>query len=404
MAAIDVRKDFPILKRKVHEKKLIYLDSAATSQKPIQVINTITDFYKNYNTNIHRALHTLSDEATTLYETARKKIASFINANPEEIIFTKNATEGLNLLAFTFGKDRVKENDIILVTEMEHHSNLVPWQQLAKQQKAKLSFIPVTAEGKLDLETAENLLKQKPKLFAFTHVSNVLGTINPAKQLIELAKKYNVPTILDASQSVPHMPVDVRDLDCDFLVFSGHKMLGPTGIGVLYGKKQHLQNMNPFLTGGDMIKEVSYTETSWNDLPWKFEAGTPPIAEVIGLGAAVDYLQKIGMKSIQDHEQELTAYALEQLQKIKQVKIYGSQQEQIGVIAFNLADIHAHDLATVVDEEGIAIRSGHHCAQPLVEKLGVPATARMSFYIYTTKKDIDKAIKAIKKAKKVFKL
>jgi len=400
---VEIRKDFPILKRKIHGKPLVYLDSASTSQKPKQVIDAISKFYKTSNANIHRALYTLSDEATTQYELARKKVADFIHASSEEIIFTRNATEAINLVMQTVGKTLIQKNDLILTTEMEHHSNLVPWQQLAKEKGAKLKFIPIIKEGILDLDQAKKLFNEKPKLFACTHISNVLGTINPIKELIQLAHAQKTIVLIDGAQSIPHLSINVKDLDCDFFVASGHKMLAPTGIGFLYGKKELLEKMSPFLFGGDMIKEVSYQDASWNDLPWKFEAGTPDIAGVIGLGAAIDYLQSIGIENIHNYEQELTKYALEQLQKIPQVRIVGPK-DRAGVIAFNVGDIHAHDLTTIFDSESIAIRSGHHCAQPLTEKLGEAATARMSFYLYNTKEEIDQAIKAIHKAKKVFKL
>ena len=402
----EIRKDFPILSQIVNGKQLVYFDNAATSQKPVQVINTIKQYYEEYNSNVHRGLHTLSDIATQRYEEARKKVARFVNANHKEVIFVRNATEGINLVANSFGRKFVNKNDIILLTEMEHHSNLVPWQLLAKEKNAKLEFIPITEDGLLDLKKVFELLKKKPKILAITHVSNVLGTINSVKEIIKEAHKNNVVVLIDAAQSVPHMNVDVKDLDCDFLVFSGHKMTGPTGIGVLYGKRELLEKMEPMFGGGDMIKEVHYTSATWNDLPWKFEAGTPNISGAIGLGAAVDYLNNIGMEKIYEYERELTKYAIEKLSKVKGINIYGTKNNELrtGVISFNLADIHAHDLTTVLDEEGIAIRSGHHCAMPLIEKLGIAAAARASFYFYNTFEEVDKLIEALERARKVFRL
>ncbi|MFA4886916.1 MAG: cysteine desulfurase [Candidatus Nanoarchaeia archaeon] len=403
---ISIRKDFPILKRKIHNKQLVYLDSAASSEKPLIVIKTIEEFYKQHYANVHRGLHTLSDEATTLYEDARKRIAMFINADVKETIFVRNATEGINLVARSFVASRVKKGDVILLTEMEHHANIVPWHMLSQAKGVKLQFIPVTKEGILDLKKAETYLSKKPAFFSFTSISNVLGTINPAKELIKLAHKYHVPVLVDACQSVPHRTTDVKDLDCDFLVFSSHKMCGPSGIGILYGKKHHLESMTPFLGGGDMIKDVRYSGFTPNDLPWKFEAGTPNIEGAVGLGAAVDYLSKVGMNEIEEHIHTITSYALTHLKKIKKLVIYGPSNSKLrgGLISFNLGDIHSHDLTTILDEEGVAIRSGHHCAQPIVDKLNVPSVARMSFYLYTTKQDIDRAIKALHKAKRIFKL
>ncbi len=403
---IDVKKDFPILNQKINGKQLVFLDSASTSQKPVVVINSIKQYYEEYNSNVHRGLYKISAIATQRYEESRKKVANFINSYPKEIIFVRNATEGINLVASSFGRKIVNKNDTVLLTEMEHHSNLVPWQLLVKGKNAKLEFIPITEDGLLDLKKGFELLRKKPKILAITHVSNVLGTINPIKEIIKEAHKHGVIVLVDAAQSVPHMKIDVKDLDCDFLVFSGHKMCGPTGIGVLYGKKELLEEMEPIFGGGDMIKEVKYTSATWNELPWKFEAGTPNIAGAIGLGAAIDYLNSIGIDNIHNYEKFLTKYALEKLSKVKDVKIYGPRDINVrnGVISFNLADIHAHDLTTVLDEEDIAIRSGHHCAMPLIEKLGIIAAARISFYLYNTCEDVDRLIDALEKARKVFKL
>lgn len=401
-----VRKDFPILKRKVNGKDLVYLDSAATAQRPVPVIKAVESFCRESNANVHRGLHALSEEATLRYEGARKKVADFIDASSKEIIFVRNATEGINLVARSFVAPKLKKGDVVLLTEMEHHSNIVPWQLLAKAKGAVLRFVPVTKEGLLDMKAAEVLLGQKPVFFSFVHVSNVLGTVNPAERLIALAHRYGVPVLVDACQSVPHRKVDVKVLGCEFLVFSGHKMCAPSGIGVLYGKKELLEGMPPFLGGGEMVKEVSYQDASWNDLPWKFEAGTPNMEGAVGLGAAVDYLSGIGIDSVEKHVQGITAYALKRLSKVKGVEVYGPKDVKLrgGVIAFNLGDVHSHDVATVLDGEGIAVRAGHHCAQPLVERLGLASAARMSFYVYTTKEEVDRAIRALEKARKVFRL
>ncbi|MBI4441572.1 cysteine desulfurase [Candidatus Woesearchaeota archaeon] len=398
--------DFPLLQGTINGKKIVYLDSAATTQKPQIVLKGITDFYTTANANVHRGLHTLSARATAQYEAARQKIARFIGANDKEVIFVRNTTEGINLVAHAFAKSRLKKGDIIVSTVMEHHSNIVPWQLIAQETGANLCFIPITEEGLLDMQMAMELLEKKPVLLAITHVSNVLGTINPAKELIRLAHAHGTFVLVDAAQSVPHLPVNVHDLDCDFLAFSGHKMLGPTGIGVLFGKQTLLDRMHPFLGGGDMIKEVHLDKSTWNELPWKFEAGTPDIAGAIGLGIAVDYLMTKGMDNVFRHEQELLAYALQKMKGVKDVIIYGpgDATKRSGVISFNLADIHPHDLTTVMDEEGVMIRSGHHCAQPLMGALGVTATARISISVYTTKEDIDTFITALEKAQKVFRL
>lgn len=387
--------DFP-------KMKTVYLDTAATAQKPKAVINAVKTFYEKQNANVHRGVYSLAEEATQLYESSRNKIAKFINASAKEVIFVRNATEAINIIALSWGVQNVKKGDVILLTEMEHHSNLVPWQLLAQKTGAKLEFVPITKAGELDRKAASKLLSQKPKLFAFTHVSNVLGTINPAKELIAEAHKHNVTVLLDACQSVPQMPIDVKDLDADFLVFSGHKLYAPF-VGVLYGKRQLLESMPPVFGGGDMIKSVSLRSATWNELPWKFEAGTPNVEGAIGLGVAIDYLQKFGMKNVQKHAQELVQYAMKELKKNKLVTIYGPEQ-RAAVISFNFGDMHAHDVSSVLDEQGIAARSGHHCAQPLMDKLGIAATVRISMGVYTTKEDIDAFIKALDKAKQVFKL
>ncbi len=401
---VNCKKDFPILNRKINGEPLVYLDSASTSQKPAIVIKAEKEFYEKYNANIHRGVHRLSEKATALYEGAREKTAKLVGANSEEVVFVRGATEGINLIAATFGAQQVQSDDTILITEMEHHSNIVPWQQLAKEKKANLEFVSITASGELNLEDAEKKLEKQPKIFAFTHISNVLGTVNPVEKLVKIAKAHGAAVILDAAQSVPHLPVNFSKMGVDFSVFSGHKMMAPTGIGVLYGKREHLEEMPPYQTGGHMIKTVSKQETTWNDVPWKFEAGTSNIAGAVALGAAVDYLQKIGMKSVERHNAELVTYCLKELQRLDFVTIYGPLKNRCGVVSFNVGDIHSHDVASVLDNEGIAIRSGHHCCQPLMEVLGLTATCRASFHIYNTKSDVDSLINALHKCKKVFKL
>jgi len=399
-----IRKDFPILKRKVNGKPLVYLDNAATSQKPKIVIDSLTNYYEKYNANVHRGIHKLSEEATQAYEETRKKIAKFINAKSEkEIIFTKNTTEAINLVMYSFGM-QLKSGNEIISSVMEHHSNIVPWQFL-QNFGIKLKFVDINEDGTLNIEDYEKLITEKTKLIAVVHVSNVLGTINPIKEISRIAHKNNALLLVDAAQSVPHMKVDVQAMDCDFMAFSAHKMLGPTGVGVLYGKREILEGIKPFLYGGDMIREVSLYETKYNEVPWKFEAGTPNIADVIAFGAAIDYLEKIGMKNVEKHERDLTKYALRKLSKIKNLEIYGPENpdQRIGVISFNLKNIHPHDVASILDQEGIAIRSGHLCAQPLMKRLNIQAAARASFYLYNTKEEINKLAAALLKTKKVFK-
>ena len=405
----NLRKDFPILARTVRDKKpLVYLDNASTTQKPNQVIDAIVDYYKNYNANIHRAVYALAEEATEAYEAARIKIANFLNVkNSKEIIFVRGTTEAINLVAYSWGRANIQKDDIILTTEYEHHSNIVPWQILVKEKNAKLQYIRINNDGELILDDLDKYIATgKVKLVTFSLMSNVLGTISDVEKIIQKCKSAGIPTLIDGAQAVPHMKVDIEKLGCDFFAFSGHKMLGPTGIGILWVRHDILDSMNPFQGGGDMIREVHKYETSWNDLPYKFEAGTPNIADVIGLGAAVDYLSEIGMDNIREHEVELTKYALEELSKIKGLSIYGTKDisKRGGVISFNFADVHPHDVAQIMDTEGIAIRSGHHCAQVLMEKLDVAATSRASFYIYNTKKDIDVLINSLNKVAKVFKV
>ncbi len=405
--AVDIRKDFPILSRQVHGKPLVYLDSTASSQKPVAVIEAMSTYYETTHANVHRGVYEISEEATTRMEKARVKIARFINARQsKQVIFTRNTTESINLVAYSWGNTNIAAGDLIVLTELEHHSNLIPWQLLARRTGARLEFVPITDEGLLRLDIYEQLLQQQPKLVAFTHMSNVLGTINPAQQMIAQAHAAGATVLLDAAQSVPHLPVDVQSLDVDFLCFSGHKMLGPTGIGILYGKRELLEAMPPFMGGGEMIRKVGLRESTWNDLPWKFEAGTPAIAEAIGLGAAVDYLTELGMENVQRHEQEITAHAMEQLQAVPELTIYGPEAARRGgVVSFTLADIHAHDLASILDQEvGVAIRAGHHCAQPLLDRLGLVATARASFYVYTIPEDIDVLVQGLHKARQIFSL
>ncbi len=393
-------KDFPILKQKVNRKRLIYLDNAATSQKPSQVIQAMNDFYEKDNANVHRGLHELSMRSSFAYEKAHEIVGNFINASEEEIIFTKGTTESLNLLAYTLTKS-LKKGDEIILTEMEHHSNIVPWTELAKEKGIKIKVIPLK-DYQLDLKKFKLLLTKKTKIVSLTHISNVLGTINPIKEIIKISHKYKALVIIDAAQSISHMKIDVKELDCDFLAFSGHKMFGPTGIGVLYGKKKLLEKLPPFQFGGGMIKEVSFNKTTFNDLPWKFEAGTPNIAEAIGLVKAIEYINKIGLENIQAHNQELTNYAIERLSKIKDLKIIGPKDNQLGVISFDLKDIHPHDVSEILNGEGIAIRSGNHCAMPLMNILKIQGTNRISLQIYNTTKDIDALIIALNKVKEIF--
>jgi cysteine desulfurase / selenocysteine lyase len=396
-----IREDFPILKRTVKGMPLVYLDNAATSQKPKQVIEAIADYYMNHNANIHRGVHTISGEATAMYEGARKKTANFVNAEKEGLIFVKNTSEAVNLVSHSY---QLKKGDEILSTVMEHHSNIVPWQFL-REKGVILKYIDINDDGTLKMEDYDTLLSKNTKLVAVSHVSNVLGTINPVKEITKIAHENGSLVLVDGAQSVPNMPVNVKDIDADFFVFSGHKMLGPTGIGCLYGKPDLMEEMPPFMGGGDMIKEVHLDNTKFNDIPWKFEAGTPNIAGVIGLGAAIDYLSGIGMDKILNHEKKITKYAMEKLSSIDKLTIFGPDAEKRGgVISFNVGDIHAHDLSSIADEHGIAIRSGHHCAQPLMERLGITAASRASFYLYNTEEEIDLLVKSIEEAKRVFRL
>ncbi len=400
-----IRADFPILEREVRPGvRLVYLDSTATSQKPEAVIQAMDTYYRKTNANIHRGLHTLAEEATAQYEAARQTVADFIHAgDARQIVFTRNTTESINLVAQTWGRANLQAGDVVILTEMEHHSNLVPWQMLASEKGLRLEFIPVTDDGLLDLDVYRELLKLEPKLVAFSHMSNVLGTIPPAEEMTRLAHEAGALALVDGAQSVPHFKVDVQELGADFLAFSGHKMCGPTGIGVLYARKKLLEAMPPYMGGGDMIKKVYLRSFAPNDVPHKFEAGTPAIAEAIGLGAAVDYLESIGMEAIAAHEREMTEYALERLEEVPGVRVYGPAAEHKGgVVSFVMKNIHPHDVAQILDQDGIAIRAGHHCAMPLHERFQLPATSRASFYLYNQPEEIDKLIESLYKVKHIF--
>jgi len=400
-----IRKDFPILGREVRPGvSLVYLDSTATTQKPLAVLQAMDEFYRHNNANIHRGVHTLAEEATAMYEQARQQVADFIHASSSrEIVFTRNATESINLVVYTWARANLKSGDVVILTEMEHHSNLVPWLQLAAERGIKLEFIPVTGEGLLDLDVYRSLLARTPKLVAFSGMSNVLGTINPAAEMIHLAHEAGALALVDGAQSVPHLPLDVQTLNVDFLAFSAHKMLGPTGIGALYAKAKLLEAMPPFLGGGDMIKTVHLRSFSPNGIPHKFEAGTPAIAEAVGFGAAVGYLTGVGMDAVAAHEHEMITYVLERLEEIPGVRVLGPAAEKKGgVAAFTLEGVHPHDVAQILDHYGVAVRAGHHCAQPLHEKFGITATTRASFYIYSVKEEVDKLVTGIYQVKKIF--
>ncbi|HEY6669069.1 MAG TPA: cysteine desulfurase [Candidatus Nitrosopolaris sp.] len=404
-----IREDFPILRRIVNgNNRLVYLDNAATTQKPMAVINAITDYYMNYNSNIHRAVHQLAEEATLAYESTREKIAKFINARfIEEIIFTRNATEAINLISYTWGSLNINQDDIVVITEFEHHSNIVPWQILTHRKGAHLKYIGVDDDGYLRLKDYQKYLESgRVKLVSISEMSNVLGTIVQLKEIIKIAHEKGIPVLVDGAQSVPHMPVDVQNTDCDFMAFSAHKMLGPTGVGILYVKKEILEKMPPFIGGGDMIKEVHKQKTMYNDIPYKFEAGTPNIADVIGFASAIDYLKAIGMDNVRQHELEITQYALNALRGVEGLTVYGplDPHHRGGVLSFNVGDIHPHDLATIMNEHGVAIRSGHHCAQVLMERLDVSATSRASFYIYNTKEEVDILINVLHQARRIFRI
>jgi cysteine desulfurase / selenocysteine lyase len=398
----NIRKSFPILKRKLNDKLLVYLDNAATSQKPQVVIDALTKYYSHYNANIHRGIHTLAEEATAAYESTRVTVRRFINAAfPEEIIFTRGATEGINLVAYTWGRQNIHAGDEIIISGMEHHSNIVPWQILCEEKKAILKVIPVNDDGELDVEAYNNLLSLKTKLVSVVHVSNSLGTINPVKEIIDGAHKVGAVVLVDGAQSTVHLDIDVQQMDCDFFVFSGHKVYGPTGVGVLYGKKEILEVMPVFMGGGEMIKEVTFEKTTYNDLPYKYEAGTPNIADTVALKSALDFINEIGKDAVRNHENELLAYATNQMKKIPGLKIIGNAKEKVSVISFIIDKIHPQDLGVLLDNQGIAVRTGHHCTQPLMDRFGIPGTVRASFAMYNTKEEIDKLIAGLQKAVKM---
>ncbi len=401
----SIREDFPILSRKIYGKSLVYLDNAATSQKPNSVIQALVEYYQSYNSNIHRGVHALSMEATDKYEEARQKCAKFIGCqSPESLIMVRNTTEAINLVAQSWAKNNIGPDDEILTTHMEHHSNLVPWQRVVEETGAKLKFIGLTEDGSLELSNIDSLFSSRTKLLALNHMSNVLGTINPVKELASYAHRVGSKVLVDGAQSAPHMKVDVGDLNCDFFAFSGHKMLAPTGIGALYVNPEILEEMEPFLTGGEMVLQVWDDKATWNDLPMRFEAGTPNIADSIALGAAVDYLESIGMDNVREHEMSLTQYALQAFEQIDDIRVFGPRDvnKRGGVLSFYSKEVHPHDIGTMLDREGIAIRTGHHCAMPLMNKLSVPATARASFYIYNTEEEVDILVSAIKASLKYF--
>lgn len=399
-----VRADFPILQRQVGGNPLIYLDNAATSQKPRSVINTLVHYYEHTNANVHRGLHTLAEEATEAYESARVKVARFIGAEPESVVFTRNTTEAINLVAYAWGLANLKQGDWIVLSEMEHHSNIVPWQLIARITGAKLHYVPFTPEGELDMEALDRALQREPKLVAITHVSNVLGTINPVEEITRKAHAVGAKVLIDGAQAVPHKPVNVAQIGCDFYAFSGHKMLAPTGIGALYARRELLEEMPPFLGGGSMIRRVTQEYSTWADIPTKFEAGTPNIADGIAFGAAVDYLQHVGIEAIQRHEQQLTAEALRLLEAEEDIVMYGPRdpQRRCGLVSFNFKHVHPHDVAQILDQRGIAIRAGHHCCQLIMRRLDVTATARVSFYLYNTIEEVHAFWKALDDVRKVF--
>jgi len=401
-----IRKDFPILGREVYGKKLVYLDNAATSQKPRQVIDAITTYYEEYNSNIHRAVHALGEQATAAYEEAREKVRRFINApSPETVIFTRNTTEAINLVAYSWGRTNIGEGDEIVLTQMEHHSNLIPWQLLAEEKGAHIRYVEVLPDGTLDLPTPDALFGPRTKMMAMPHVSNSLGTINPVEEVAAEARRRGVMLLLDGAQGAPHLPVDVQAIGADFYAFSSHKMLGPTGIGILYGRKELLEAMPPFLGGGEMIRKVTFESATWNDLPWKFEAGTPNIGDAIAFGVAIDYLEALGMENVRRHEVEITAYALDRLRTFEDLTLYGPDdvEKRGGVVSFNFGELHPHDIGTVLDRHGVAIRAGHHCTQPLMRCLGITGTARASFYVYNTLEEVDVLVEALKAARDFFK-
>jgi cysteine desulfurase / selenocysteine lyase len=404
---VDVRAEFPVLNRQFDGRRLVYLDSAVTSQKPLQVVEAIDSYYRNSNANIHRAVYALAREATELFEGARERVAAFTGWDTATTIFTRNATEAINLVAYAWGREHVGEGDEVLITQMEHHSNIVPWQLLCEERGAKLRYLSVSDQGTLSLDELDDVLAAgRVKLAACVHVSNVLGTINPVEEVVRRARAAGAVTLIDGSQAAPQLPLDLRRLDADFYAWTGHKALGPTGIGVLHGRRELLESMRPFLGGGDMISRVDFDMSTWNELPWKFEAGTSPIAEGVGLGAAVDYLSEVGMENVRAHERDLTAYTLDRLSEVDGLRLFGplDPDQRGGVVSFALEGIHPHDIAELCDREAVCIRAGHHCAQPLMRMLGVPATARASFHVYNSRDDVDRLVEALERARKVFQL
>jgi cysteine desulfurase / selenocysteine lyase len=399
----EIRHHFPILDRRIGDRRLVYLDNSATSQKPRPVIEALTDYYEHHNANVHRGVHRLAEEATAAYEAARRKVARFLGTpDPAGLVFTRGTTESINLVAYAWGRKFLREGDEVVLTETEHHSNLVPWQLAAQATGAKLRFIPILDDGTLDVEEAQRLIGARTRLVGCIHASNVLATINPVERLAELAHDSGALMLVDGAQSAPHLPVDVGELGCDFFACSGHKMLGPTGVGVLWGKPEILDEMDPFLGGGEMIREVHLDYSTWNDLPYKVEAGTMNVAQAVGLGAAVDYLDDLGMENVREHERSLGEYAYRRLSEFEGITLYGPKRDRTGLVSFSLPDVHPHDLSQLLDEEGIAIRSGHHCAQPLMRRLGVAATARASFYLYNTEEEADALVEALARAREFF--
>jgi len=398
----NIREMFPILSRKLNDKTLVYLDNAATSQKPQVVIDALSNYYSHYNANIHRGIHTLAEEATAAYESTRVTVKSFINAAfPEEIIFTRGATEGINLVAYTWGRKNIRAGDEIIISGMEHHSNIVPWQILCEERKSILKIIPVTDSGELDMEAYKNLLSSKTKLVSVVHVSNSLGTINPVKEIIDAAHRVGAIVMIDGAQSTVHLDIDVQELNCDFFAFSGHKVYGPTGVGVLYGKKDLLQSMPPFMGGGEMIKEVTFEKTTYADLPYKYEAGTPNSADTVALKSALDFINETGKDAIRKHENDLLRYATSQLEALPGLTIIGTAEEKVSVVSFVIANIHPQDIGVLLDNQGIAVRTGHHCTQPLMVRFGIPGTVRASFAMYNTKEEIDRLVNGLQKAIKM---
>lgn len=398
-----LRAEFPTLNQQVHDKPLVYLDNAATSQKPQRVIDAITEYYSSYNSNVHRGLHQLSERATAAFEGARDTVRKFINAaSVKEIIFTKGTTEGINLVANSLGRSILGEGDEVIISEMEHHSNIVPWQLLCEEKGANLKVVPINDDGELVLDEYERILGPRTKLVSMAHVSNALGTVNPVKSVIEMAHSYGVTVLIDGAQAIPHGPVDVQDLDCDFYAFSSHKVFGPMGMGILYGKKELLESMPPYQAGGDMIRSVTFEKTTYNDLPYKFEAGTPNVVGAIGLGAAMEYVEEVGREEIAGYEQKLLSYATDALSSMEGLQIIGTASRKASVVSFIYKDVHAHDVGSILDYEGIAIRTGHHCAQPVMAHFGIPATARASFAFYNTREDVNALVKALDKVNEVF--